>query len=113
MLADYKHPIVTTEHLSSQDVQKMTYLMNIELNFVYNSNMRLGKYEIAIESFKNVLNVKPDHAVAHHYISICYEKLENLELFEYHQEKAIYFKNKFWDEIIEELNIDFPLKIIN
>ncbi len=112
MLADYKHPIVTTEHLSSQDVQKMTYLMNIELNFVYNSNMRLGKYEIAIESFKNVLKVKPDHAIAHLYISICYEKLGNLELFEYHQEKSVEFRNKFWDEIIEELNIDFSTKII-
>ena len=28
------------------------------LNFVFNSNMRLGRYDVALESFENVINVK-------------------------------------------------------
>jgi len=106
--ANYKHAVVSTSHLVPADIQKMTYLMNIELNFVHNSNMRLGNFEIAIESFKNVLGVKPDHAIAHHYISLCYLKLNNSFLYAHHRKLAANYRNEFWDVFINDFDIEFP-----
>jgi anaerobic magnesium-protoporphyrin IX monomethyl ester cyclase len=111
--ANYKRAVVTTKHLKPEDVQRMTYLMNIELNFVFNSNMRLGNYEIALESFKNVINVKPDHAIAHFYAAICYQKLNNYQMFKYHAECAEMYRDDFWDKFIHEFNIPFgDLKLV-
>jgi hypothetical protein len=70
--------------------------------------MRLGNFEIAIESFKNVIGVKPDHAIAHHYISLCYLKLNNSLLYAHHRELAANYRNEFWDAFIKEFEIDFP-----
>ena len=58
LLGNYKRAVIWTEHLTPDFVQFMTYYMNIELNFVYNSNMRLGNYDVALASFENVINVK-------------------------------------------------------
>jgi radical SAM superfamily enzyme YgiQ (UPF0313 family) len=106
--ANYKRAVLATEFLKPEDVQKMTYLMNIELNFVHNSNVRLGNYQIALESFLNVINVKPDHCLAHYYASICYEKLGNNKLHEYHIDLAIEYRDEFWEYFINEFKIDFP-----
>ena len=93
--ANYKRAVVATEFLEPQEVQAMTYLMNIELNFVFNSNLRLGNYNIAIESFENVINVKPDHSLAHYYISLCYDKVNNFALSLHHLELAKTYRNSF------------------
>lgn len=73
--ANYKRPVINTGQLSSRDILEHTYSLNLELNFVYNSNMRLGNYAVAIESFKNVVRVKPDHAFANYFLAKCYMQL--------------------------------------
>ena len=55
---NYKRAVIKTEHLTPDFVQFMTYYMNIELNFVFNSNMRLGNYEVALASFKKCYKCK-------------------------------------------------------
>jgi anaerobic magnesium-protoporphyrin IX monomethyl ester cyclase len=111
--ANFKRSVITTSHLTSEDVQRLTYNLNIDLNFVNNSSMRLEKYDIALAAFQNVINIKPDHAIAHHYISYCYYKLGNQNLAKYHREMAIKFRNEFWDIFIEEFNIDFAKELIS
>jgi len=73
--ANYKRPVINTGDMSPEEISEFAYLMNIELNFVYNSNIRLGRYEIALKSFENVLRVKPDHAIAHFFIAHCLNQL--------------------------------------
>ena len=82
--------------------------MNIELNFVYNSNMRLGRYGVALEGFKNVLRIKPDHAIAHYYAGQCLEKLGQKSESTSHLIKAqeIVDSNNFWNPFINDFNID-------
>ena len=105
--ANFKRSVISTSFLSSDDVQRLTYDLNIDLNFVNNSNLRLGNYEIAISAFQNVINIKQDHAIAHHYLSICFKNIENYELYFYHRNLAIEYRNEFWDIFIEKYNIDF------
>jgi radical SAM superfamily enzyme YgiQ (UPF0313 family) len=104
---NYKRAIVETEYLTPEYVQYMTYYMNIELNFVYNSNIRLGNYDIALESFLNVLGVKPDHAIAHYYVSYCHKKMGQIAQADVSYAKAqeIVSSTDFWDSYIQDFNI--------
>ncbi|WP_206201943.1 radical SAM protein [Terasakiella sp. SH-1] len=107
MKANYKNAVIETEFLTPQDVQFMTYYMNIELNFVYNANFRLGHYNTALESFLNVIKVKPDHAIAHFYIGQCYEKLGKASQAETHYSLARGYTQEtdFWDVFINDFEI--------
>lgn len=105
--ANYKRAVIETEHLTAEYVQYMTYFMNLELNFVNNSNMRLGKYKTAIESFLNVIKIKPDHFFAHYYASFCYDKINDLKNKLYHENewRKILDATDFWDHYIDEFNL--------
>lgn len=105
--ANYKRAVVETEHCTPEYVQYMCYLMNIELNFVHNANLRLGNYEVALESFLNVINVKPDHAIAHYYAGVCYSQLKQPKNAKQHFVKAYEYSvaTDFWNEFIEMFDI--------
>ena len=107
---NYKRAVIQTEHLTPDFVQFMTYYMNIELNFVFNSNMRLGRYDVALESFENVIGVKSDHAIAHYYSSICAEKIGDSAKSRLHLQTAekIIKSTNFWDVFIDDFSL--PLK---
>ena len=57
----------------------MTYILNLELNFVENSDFRLGNYEMALKGFENAIRAKNDHALAYYYAAKCCEKLGDSE----------------------------------
>ena len=103
ILGNYKKAIVETEDFTAAYIQEASYLMNIELNFVHNANMKLGHYEMALDSFANVLKAKYDHPIAHYYVSICHDKLHNREAAERSMELARQFAdgNAFWQQILE------------
>jgi anaerobic magnesium-protoporphyrin IX monomethyl ester cyclase len=107
ILGNYKKAIVETEDFTAAYIQEASYLMNIELNFVHNANMKLGHYEMALDSFANVLKAKYDHPIAHYYVSICHDKLHNREAAERSRELARQFAqgNAFWTEIIESFSL--------
>lgn len=107
MKANYKRAVIETGVMTPEQTQSMTYYMNIELNFVYNANLRLGRYEVALESFMKVLNVKSDHAIALFYIGYCHEQLGNADLAKdyYLQARKICEDTDFWDVYINDFDI--------
>lgn len=107
MKANYKRAVIETGVMTPEQTQSMTYYMNIELNFVYNANLRLGRYDVALESFMKVLNVKSDHAIALFYVGYCHEQLGNSDLAKdyYLQAKKICEDTDFWDVYINDFDI--------
>lgn len=101
--ANYKRAVLGTQDWSAQFIQHMAYVMNIELNFVHNSNMRLGHYRIALECFEKVLRVKPDHAIAYYYAGRCLEHLGAAESAAQYLQQARKYANEsdFWSPHIE------------
>lgn len=101
--ANYKRAVLETQDWSAQFIQHMAYVMNIELNFVHNSNMRLGHYRIALECFEKVLRVKPDHAIAYYYAGRCLEHLGAAESAAQYLQQARKYANEsdFWSPHIE------------
>lgn len=62
--ADYRIAVINTPDFSADYIQDMQYVFNLELNFLYNSDLRLGNLSLAETGFRNVLNLRPDHLMA-------------------------------------------------
>ena len=77
--AGYKSCVIETEHFTPEQINEVAYSMNLELNFVHNTDMQKGNFERAIESFDNVLALKHDHAFALFFKSKCLEALGQSE----------------------------------
>ena len=109
--ANYKRAVIETEHMTPEYVQFMTYYMNIELNFVHNANMRLERYSTALEGFKNVINVKPDHAVAHYCAAKALAGLGKADEAANHMQAAKDFvaETTFWDVFINDFNLELSI----
>ena len=114
--ADYHHAVIDTDDFSSDYIQNMQYIFNLELNFVYNQDMISGDYETALLGFNNVIKIRPDHAIAYYYAAICHKSLGNLvdykkskKLFEKHCNLEIW---REWIEFFEMVPLDQQVKKI-
>lgn len=91
---DFKRAVVETEDFTAEYIQEKAYSLNLELNFVGNSDFGLGNYEIALKGFENAIRVKSDHAFAYYFAAKCF-KMMNMD------EKYLAYKAKY-QKIIEE-----------
>jgi radical SAM superfamily enzyme YgiQ (UPF0313 family) len=110
--SNYKKAIVGTEDFDPQFIQEATYDLNIELNFVYNADMRLGDYAVALKGFENVLAAKPDHALGLYYASLCHRQLGQGELADQllEQAEAAYPSSPLWEKYVRRYNIPLGLR---
>ncbi|MDP2923378.1 MAG: radical SAM protein [Candidatus Omnitrophota bacterium] len=105
--SDYKKAIVETEEFSVEYIQEMAYVLNLELNFVENSDFRLGDYKMALKGFENAIRAKNDHVIAYYYAAKCYEKLGNLKKAQQYMNtaKMIAKEKPFWRRYVDMFNI--------
>lgn len=87
--AGYKSCVIETEHFTPQEINEVSYGMNLELNFVHNTDMQHGNYLRAAESFDNVIRLKHDHAFALFFKSKCMHALGDSEGANMLLEKAV------------------------
>ncbi len=72
---NYKKAVVDTEEFTADWIQEKAYLLNLELNFVCNSDVKFGRYRIALKGFENAIKAKSDHAIAYYCAAKCYKEL--------------------------------------
>jgi radical SAM superfamily enzyme YgiQ (UPF0313 family) len=102
----FKSAIVETEEFSTEYIEETAYALNLELNFVENSDYRLGNYDVALKGFENVIRIKSDHAIAYYYAAKCYEKLGNKEKSRGYMDQAKNNAQKpFWRRYIDLFEI--------
>ena len=107
IFTDFRHAIIETEDFTTEYIKNVSYEMNLDLNFVNNSDIRLGEYVTALKGFKNAINAKPDHAIAHYYAALCYESLgETARATEMRSEaKRIVDADMAWRRYFEMFNL--------
>jgi radical SAM superfamily enzyme YgiQ (UPF0313 family) len=108
--SDYsKAATFSTEHFTPDYVENEGYFANLKINFIENRNLKKGNFRQAIKDFKYVLNIQPDHAVAHFVLGKAYIALnENNKAAEsFRIAKEIVDSNKKWKNYFNQLNICF------
>lgn len=105
--SDFKRAVVETEAFTSEYIQEKAYALNLELNFVENSDIKLGNYHAALKGFENTIRIKGDHAFAHYFAAKCYKML-NLEQ-KYLEHKANYQQiietSAFWKDYADRFEL--------
>lgn len=104
---NYKKAVVETEDFTAEYIQEMAYIMNLELNFLANSDFRSGKYSMALNGFENAIRAKNDHAIAFYCAARCYEQLGDFETAQNYMDtaKRIAIENPFWRNYVALLDI--------
>jgi anaerobic magnesium-protoporphyrin IX monomethyl ester cyclase len=105
--ADYHFAVIKTKDFTPEYIQDIQYIMNLELNFVENNDMKVGDYKTAIIGFKNVMEVRPDHAFAHYFAGKCYKEIKDYDNYEDCRKKyEISSKTPFWHNYIGYFGIE-------
>ena len=104
---NYKKAIVETEDFTAEYIQEKTYLLNLELNFVENSDFRLGNYETALKGFENTTRARDDHAFAYYFAAKCCKILNLDEKYSDYKTKYEELKEKseFWRNYANQFDL--------
>lgn len=106
LATDYKKAIIETEDFTAEYIQETAYEMNLELNFVENADVRLGKYEVALMGFDNAIRAKHDHVFAYYYGALCLERLGRAEQARQYLDKAaLHAKDSYWRKYVERFGL--------
>jgi|TARA_Y100000294_G_scaffold36996_1_gene32536 radical SAM superfamily enzyme YgiQ (UPF0313 family) len=66
---------IKLDHSTPEEIVEMRWLINLEVNFVENYDLKNGRSDLALLSFKNVISRTSEQAFAHYFSSVCYNKL--------------------------------------
>ena len=100
--------IINTPDYTAEYVARKTYLMNLDVNFVNNYRMKIGDYQVAANSFRDVIRRYADHAFAHYYLARAQEAMnEDPELIKLNKDKfnEIIKRDNVWKEYTEYFNL--------
>jgi len=66
---------IKLSHSTPKELEELRYLINLEVNFVENYDLKNGHPEIALIGFQDVIDRVFSHAFAYYYASQCYQKM--------------------------------------
>lgn len=91
-------------------LEAYAYEMQIRVNFVENHNMKIGRYDVPMDYFKNVVNKYPDHAFGHYFLAKCYRATSRTELANEHLTRflGICERDDWWRDMAARYNVHFP-----
>ncbi len=109
--SDFKRAVIETEDFTASYIQEKAYSLNLELNFVRNSDFRLGNYDKALKGFENTIRVKSDHAFAYYYAAQCCSMLGRGEQYVTYKAKyqLILRESDFWRDYSDQFGL-MPLQ---
>lgn len=81
---------IRTEDFTPEQIERERYLINLDVNFIDNYDLRHGNYDTALLGFQDVIKRVPDHAIAYYCMANCYQKKGDIP-------QAIEYMQKFID----------------
>ena len=107
--AGYKSCVIETEHFTPDQINEVAYSMNLELNFVHNTDMQMGNFERAIESFDNVLALKHDHAFALFFKAKCSQAIGQNDAAReaFSAASTLFIKDPVWNFYFVHFGLEF------
>ncbi|MDM8554388.1 radical SAM protein [Desulfococcaceae bacterium HSG7] len=104
---DFKKAVINTEDFTAEYIEQKAYLLNLELNFVENSDFRLKNYKKALEGFNNAIKVKQDHAFAYYFAAKCYEMMGLHDKYQAYRDEynALVDKSVLWHDYATHFNL--------
>ena len=122
---DFKKANLDRPELPAKRLEFLQYKMNLELNFIRNTNFHLAEelyerigladaeynYRLALQGFLSAIKAKDNHLFGHYFTSIIYRRLEETGKADHHKNLALNAStDEFWQTWLE-IFPDFALQI--
>ena len=72
-MTDY---VITAPGMDKDEIKETVFAMNLDLNFVHNSNLRKGNLKIAYQTFREVVERYPGQPFAQYFLAKCLEGMD-------------------------------------
>jgi len=113
---DFKNHIVSRGSIRAPGVdpekmEKISYMMNLDVNFINNFNVSSGYFDKALPYFIHVAKKYPTHAFAHYVLANIYRQQKLNELADMHRGiyNDIINNNEEWKRYADSFNFKKPL----
>jgi len=70
---------ILTKDFTPEQIEKERYLINLDVNFINNYDLRHGNFDTALRGFHDVIKRVPDHAIAYYCMTECYSQKNDQE----------------------------------
>ena len=99
--------VIRAPGIDPEKLTKYAYETQLEINFVNNHNMKIGRYDIALDYFNNVVDRYPNHALALFYSGKCYEAIGNKVMHKIRSKQfdQIINSDKYWSEMRQKFRL--------
>lgn len=65
---------ILTKDFTPEQIEKERYLINLDVNFINNYDLKYGNFDLALLGFHDVIKRVSDHAIAYYCMAKCYEQ---------------------------------------
>jgi radical SAM superfamily enzyme YgiQ (UPF0313 family) len=105
-MTDY---VITAPGMDRDEIKQTVFAMNLDLNFVHNSNLRKGNLKTAYQTFKEVVERHPTQPFAQYFLGKCLEAMGGGETEvdrHYQNYQNIILESKTWHDAAREFGLE-------
>jgi anaerobic magnesium-protoporphyrin IX monomethyl ester cyclase len=98
--------VIRAPGIDPAEIESFVFNVNLDVNFVHNRNMRIGNFEVARRTFKELVERHPGQAFAHYFLARCDNLLVGDGGASYRRYEQIVAESPVWREAAERFGLE-------
>jgi anaerobic magnesium-protoporphyrin IX monomethyl ester cyclase len=98
--------VIRAPGIDPAEIESFVFNVNLDVNFVHNRNMRVGNFEVARRTFKELVERHPGQAFAHYFLARCDDLLVGDGSASYRRYEQIVAESPVWREAAERFGLE-------
>jgi anaerobic magnesium-protoporphyrin IX monomethyl ester cyclase len=98
--------VIRAPGIDPAEIESFVFNVNLDVNFVHNRNMRVGNFEVARRTFKELVERHPGQAFAHYFLARCDDLLAGDGSASYRRYEQIVAESPVWREAAERFGME-------
>jgi radical SAM superfamily enzyme YgiQ (UPF0313 family) len=98
--------VIRAPGIDPAEIESFVFNVNLDVNFVHNRNMRIGNFEVARRTFKELVERHPGQAFAHYFLARCDDLLVGDGSASYRRYEQIVAESRVWREAAERFGLE-------
>ncbi len=98
--------VIRAPGIDPDEIESFVFNVNLDVNFVHNRNMRIGNFEVARRTFKDLVERHPGQAFAHYFLARCDDLLMGDGSVSYRRYGQIVAESTVWRDAAERYGLE-------
>jgi anaerobic magnesium-protoporphyrin IX monomethyl ester cyclase len=98
--------VIRAPGIDPAEIESFVFNANLDVNFVHNRNIRIGNFEVARRTFKELVERHPGQAFAHYFLARCDDLLAGDGSASYRRYEQIVAESPVWREAAERFGLE-------